>query len=53
MDSKITVFDKITNAASRLGYGTWTVKLIVYDGRVVGFDEVTPPLESFREKGEK
>ena len=49
MDPKITTFDKISNVASKIGFGRWKVDLIFYDGKVVGYDEIEKPTESFRE----
>jgi len=49
MDQRVTVFDKISNTAAKVGHGRWKVELLIYDGKVVGFDEIEKPLENFRE----
>jgi len=50
---RITVFDAIRDQAQKIGFGEWKIKLIVYDGKVTGFDQTESPLIKFREQKEK
>jgi hypothetical protein len=45
-----TAAEAIEEQAEKIGYGEWVVKLIIYDGRVTGFDQVEQPLIKFREQ---
>lgn len=45
---KKTAFDVIREKALQIGYGEWQVKLIIYNGEVMGFDQLDSPLIKFR-----
>ncbi len=46
-----TTFDAIAEQAQKIGYGEWNVRMIIYDGRVTGFDQLEAPVIKFRERG--
>ena len=48
-----TVFDAIKEQANSIKYGEWKIVLIIYDGRVTGFDQLESPVIKFRERSIK
>lgn len=43
-----TAFDVLREQAGQIGFGEWVVKLIIYNGEVIGFDQEQAPLIKFR-----
>jgi hypothetical protein len=48
-DNRKTAFDVIQEQAQKIGFGEWPVNLIIYNGRVTGFDQIEQPKVKFRE----
>lgn len=48
-----TAVEAMEEQAEKIGFGEWTVRLIIYDGRITGFDQVEQPLIKFREQKTK
>lgn len=46
-----TTFEALAEIAKDIGFGEWDVKLIIHEGRIVGFDHIPhkPPVQKFRE----
>lgn len=45
---QMTAFEVIKKKAADIGFGEITLKLIIYDGKVTGFDQLDPALIKFR-----
>jgi len=43
----------LTDKAKQIQDGEWPVKLIMYRGEIVGYDEIDRPIIKFRAKGGK
>lgn len=50
---KKTAFDAMKLHAQQIGFGEWVIKLVIYNGKITGFDQVQAPLIKFREQKEK
>lgn len=49
-DPQKTALDVLDERARQIGFGEWHVCLIVYDGRITGFDQIETPKIKFRER---
>lgn len=38
----------IKEKSKQILHGEWPIKLIIYDGEIVGFDEIDRPITKFR-----
>lgn len=45
---KKTALDVIREKSEQIGYGEWHIKLIIYNGEVMGFDQIESPLIKYR-----
>ena len=45
--------DIISQKAEQIKYGEWKVKIYIHDGKIVGFDEVEPPIIKYRDSKNK
>ena len=41
--------EQIKKKAQEIKFGDWEIRLIIHSERVVGFDELKPPVVKFRE----
>jgi len=49
-----SVYDVLNQKAQDIGYGDWSVKLVIFEGKIIGFDQIDAPVIKFREsKGKK
>ena len=53
MSEPKNVFDVLKEQSVKIGHGEWVIKLIIYDGELVGFDQVEAPVVKFRQRKEK
>lgn len=50
LDRDKPALEVIKSLAREIGYGEQKINLIIYDGKIVGFDRADPPVIKFRSK---
>lgn len=53
MDKTTQTFEVLREKCKQIGHGEWPIKLIIFAGSAVGFDEIDRPIIKFRANKEQ